>query len=277
MYPPGNGVREWAAIEGYDVMAASDLIDLGQTLCILANPGATTPDILFRSIRDLRRLTESLQLSRSHIAAGPLAGIPSIEYVERILRPTATAVAKIQGYVAPIRVTIYAEVDEFSLVRTENIAIANEFSDLANQLSLNSTQSMLIEEAVSSFRAGAFRACMVMTWNAIYDFMRQWVFDNSLTGFNTALTQEFIRRNGNPLYSPIQDYDDFLTGRPSERTVIDTCHIAGIFGERIRDELRQCLRRRNDSAHSTNRVPDATQASAYARDLLDIARGDPFA
>ena len=258
-------------------MAASDLIDLGQTLCVVANPGATTADVLFRNIRDLRRLTESLELSRSHIAAGPLAEITKIPYLQLTNRPTGTATAQIEAYVAPIRETIYAEVDEFSLVRTENIGVANEFSALASQLPLNATQSMLIEEAVASFRAGAFRACMVMTWNAMYDFMRQWVFDNSLADFNNALTQEFVRRNGNPVYSPIQDYDDFLTGKPSERTVIDTCQLAGIYGERLRDELRQCLRRRNDSAHSTNRVPDATQASAYARDLLDIARGRPFA
>lgn len=256
-------------------ISASDLIDLGQCLCILNNPFATSPDTIFRNIRDLCRLTETLDLPRSHIAAGPLANIASIPTLAN--RPNAVASAQLEAYIAPVRETIYAEAEEFTIVRSQNIAIAKEFSDLANALPLNATQSTLIQEAVVSFRAGAFRACMVMTWNAIYDFIRQWVFDNSLAAFNNSLTQEYVRRNGNPLYTPIQDYDDFLTGKPSERTVIDTCCVAGVFGERVRDELRQCLRRRNDSAHATNRVPDATQASAYARDLLDIARGRPFA
>ena len=255
-------------------MAASDLIDLGQSICVLANPFATDRETIFRNIRDLRRLTETLKLRRSHIAAGPMANITSIPQERN--RPKATASAQIEAYLAPVRETIYAEIEEFSIIRSQNIDIANEFSELANNLPLNATQSTLIEEAVASFRAGAFRACMVMTWNAIYDFIRQWVFDNSLSDFNTSLTQEYVRRNGDPIYDPIQDYDDFLSGKPSERTVIDTCHVAGIFGERVRDELRQCLRRRNDSAHATNRVPNATQASAYARDLLDIARGRPF-
>ncbi|WP_430452191.1 hypothetical protein [Rhodopirellula europaea] len=203
-----------------------------------------------------------------------MAGITSIATLNN--RPTGTASAQIEAYVAPVNATVYDEVNAFSLVRTDNIRVANEFADLASELPLNGTQSTLIEEAVSAFRASAFRACMVMTWNAIYDFMRQWVFDNALPDFNNSLTTEYVRRNSKPVYDEIQDYDDFLTGKPSERTVIDTCHLANIFGERLRDELRQCLRRRNDSAHATNRVPDATQASAYARDLLDIARGRPF-
>ena len=259
-------------------MPASDLIDLGQALCLLSNPQVTSGETVFKNIRDLRRLTETLGLARTHIAAEPLANISSIPTLSSPFnRPNQTASAQIEAYAAPVLTTAYHEVNEYSLVRTSNIQVANEFAELASQLPLNQTQTTLIKEAISAFRSNAFRACMVMTWNAIYDFMRQWVFDNELNNFNNSLTQEYVRRNGKPEHDAIQDYDDFLTGKPSERKVIDTCYLANIFGERLRDDLRQCLRRRNDSAHATNRVPDATQASAYARDLLDIARGRPFA
>ncbi|MCG6156904.1 hypothetical protein [Rubinisphaera margarita] len=255
-------------------MPATDLVDLGQALCVLSNPQVTAPDTIFRNIRELRRLTESLGLSRTHIASGPLAAIASIPTLNN--RPNGTAVAQIQAYLGAISATAYDEVTGLSIVRTTNVQVADEFADLASRLPLNATQSTLIEEAVSAFRASAFRACMVMTWNGIYDYIRQWVFDTQLSAFNGSLTTEYVRRNGTPVYAPIQDYDDFLTGKPSERTVIDTCYHANIFGERLRDELRQLLRRRNDSAHATNRMPDATQALAYAHDLLDIATGRPF-
>ncbi len=37
-------------------MPASDLIDLGQSLCLLRNPHVTSTEAIYSNIRDLRRL-----------------------------------------------------------------------------------------------------------------------------------------------------------------------------------------------------------------------------
>ena len=115
-----------------------------------------------------------------------------------------------------------------------------------------------------------------MGWNLAYDYIRQWVFNNHLAAFNASLTTEYTRRSGNPVYSAISEYSDFFSGTPSERTVIDTCELANIFGEKIRDNLRFLLRRRNDYAHPTFRTPTREQTNAYVKDLLDIICDSPF-
>lgn len=258
-------------------MNSANIVELGQTLQLLNNPGATHINTTVSEIRRLKVLLETLSLHRAAIVAQPLFRITTIYRDGRTGRPTPAAIRQLEAYMRPISAAIYSEIEELRVERTQHHNAAIEFSQLATTLTLNSTQSELLSEAIKSFSAGAFRSCMVMTWNSVYDYMRQWVFDNRQNDFNASLTTQFLRSNGSPVYAPITDYNDFMTGKPSERTVIDTWHTASIISERIRDDLRQCLRRRNDCAHSTLRTPDQTQASAFARDLLDIAKGRPFA
>jgi hypothetical protein len=86
----------------------------------------------------------------------------------------------------------------------------------------------------------------------------------------------YLRKDGKPIYDPIATYDDFTTGKPGERTVIDTCYHASIIGEHLRDNLRFYLRRRNNYAHPTFTSPSADQTNGYIKDLLDTITSQPF-
>jgi hypothetical protein len=58
--------------------------------------------------------------------------------------------------------------------------------------------------------------------------------------------------------------------------VIDTCFYAQIIGEKVRDNLRYYLRRRNDYAHRSFTTPSAEQTNAYVKDLVDVVYAPPF-
>ncbi len=259
------------------VLNSTDMLELGRSLFLLRNPGVTLASTILSEIQTLRRLLKALSLNRALVTAQPLFNISSITMIIATGRPNKMAIAQIQSYMQPIAATVYSEFSELRVERAAHHQAVIEFSSVASILNLNGTQSALLGEAMQSFSVGSFRSCMVMTWNAVYDFMRQWVFDNRQADFNNSLTTQYLKKNGNPVYSAIFNYNDYMSGKPSERTVVDTWYSASIVSERVRDDLRQSLRRRNDCAHSTLKIPDHTQASSFARDLLDIAKGQPFA
>lgn len=255
-------------------MKLPELIALGEALYLLRNAQITTAETVANTINQVKNLVDALGLERTKTASKTLISVESIPTIAG--RVTEVARLELKAMTETIANTVYSELREYSVVPANHVAIAEEFLRISNEIPLNETQQNLLNEAVAAFQVGAYRACMVMTWNSIYDFIRQWVFDHRLPDFNTALASGYVDKNQKPVFDAVNDYSDFHTGQPSERVVIDTCFRARIFGERVRDELRHNLRRRNDSAHATARVPDATQASAYARDMLDIAKSRPF-
>lgn len=250
-----------------------NFITLGQRLWLLkTDSNAQT------LIDEIPKFIESLEecgLRRSRTAAEPLNAISSIPR-DAYGRTNSVALGQVRAYAETVKHSMYEEAGERTLVAIDVSGVIDALRSLPTNLSLSAAQLRLSDETVTCIERGAYRAAAVMGWNLAYEYIRQWVFDNHLTAFNTSLTTEFTRKNGNPVYTAISDYTDFFAGTPSERTVIDTCSLAGIFGEKIRDNLRFLLRRRNDYAHPTFRTPTREQTNAYVKDLLDIIADPPF-
>ncbi len=131
---------------------------------------------------------------------------------------------------------------------------------------LTPEQERLRVEAIKCLERDATRAAIVMGWNFVYAYIRQWVFDNKLNDLNGTL----------PSGEGVKDYDDFFSGKPSERTFIDACFRAKIIGGNLRDDLRYYLRKRNEYAHANPNEPSHEQVAGYVKNLIDIISDKPF-
>ncbi len=222
------------------------------------------------------RTLAACHLEHTLTGAKTLEELDEIRYYRHDGRVTPLSAEQIKSRMAPIERVLWEECRRKEILLLDTTAVSERLRDLAGAAVLNDAQQRLLEETILCLECGAYRAAVVMGWNLAYDVIRRWVFANKLDPFNQQLTTQYQDRNGKPTYTPIQKYEDFSAGKPSERTVIDTCYFAGIIGEKLRDELRQCLRRRNEYAHASTRSPTAQQANAYIDDLIDIITSPPF-
>lgn len=248
-------------------------ITLGQRLYLLSN--SNDPSLLLSEIPKFIQSLEECGLRRARTVAEPLKAISSIPY-DHLGRVAPVAAGQIRAYAETVRHALYEEAGERTLITIDTGGVLGMLRDLPSTMQLTGAQQRLCDETVSCIERAAFRAAIVMGWNLAYDYIRQWVFDSHLAEFNGSLTAEYVRRDGRPVYEEIVAYEDFFGGSPSERVMIDTCFSATLFGERVRDNLRFFLRRRNDYAHPTFRSPTPEQTNAYVKDLLDIIAEPPF-
>jgi hypothetical protein len=252
-----------------------DFVTLGQQLYYLANPNVQNVQAYFDEMHKFLASLLTCNLMRTHQVASPLANVTSIPYDLRTGLIASGGVAHFRAFMEPVHRSLYQEAAEREIVAINSGAVSQQLRQLPSQLTLNATQSRLRDETILCIESGAHRAAAVMGWNLAYDVIRQWIFDNHLIDVNAALATH-TRRNGQPRYDPIVDYEDFFKGEPSEATVIEACFDAQKIRGSLRDSLRQHLRRRNDYAHRSFTQPTADQANAYLHDLLDIITSPPF-
>jgi hypothetical protein len=253
----------------------SNFVTLGQQLYMLINPQMVHIQTYAETMQPFLKALLDCNLPRTHYVAQPLNNVISVPADPRTGFMTGSGIAHYKAVMAPILQSLYAEADEKELTAISRGAVSQQLRNLPDRITLNDTQSRLRDETVLCIEAGAYRAAAVMGWNLAYDVIRQWVFDSRLNAFNDALVTHTTKA-GVARYAPIGDYDDFFKGEPSEATVIETCFMAQIFKGKIRDNLRQHLRRRNDYAHRSFTQPTAEQANAYLHDLMDIITAPPF-
>lgn len=252
-----------------------EFVTLGQRLYVLMNP--SNVNVVATEIVGFLESLDTCGLRRSRTAAEPLSTISSIPYSTRTGNVNEVARIQLRAYLDPIHRTLYSELSELRAIAVDSRLVSQELRKLSTDTHLTDIQSALLQETITCIECGAYRAGVVMGWNLAYDYIRQWIFDGHLTEFNAELTTRYLRKNGTACYDAIMNYDDFCTGNPDERTVIDTCHFASLIGERLRDNLRYYLRRRNNYAHPTFTSPSAEQSNGYIKDLLDTIKGQPFA
>jgi hypothetical protein len=254
-------------------ISLADYVLLGQRLYLLRTPSKAHVSLI-QSERDaFLQSLETCGLTHTRRAAEAL-NQSELMHDNATGFLTGGAAAEIAAFMAVIRATLDSEIATMQASAIHTDAVSNRLRTLS--LKLNDTQQHLISEMIACLESGAFRSAVVMGWNFAYDFMRQWVFDHHLQNFNRFLIGHFVDRNGNSLYEPIINYEDFYSGRPGEWTVIDTWHLAGTIDGKTRDHLRQCLRKRNDYAHPSFKQPSVHQANAYIEDLIDTISADPF-
>jgi hypothetical protein len=246
----------------------AQLVSLGQNLWFLLNPQDADVHVYFNGIREFTELLTACDLPHTRQAANILANIHTIRGTQAI---DQTELPYFQALMETIRDTLFAEAGQTQLIAVKSGAVSQLLRALPTVRAINDTQQRLLEETILCLEAGANRAAVVMGWNLAYDVIRQWAFDNHLSAFNAALAKHVDHKSGNPVYKPITHYDDFFSGKPGEHTVIDTCFEAQIgIGGKLRDNLQQHLRKRNDYAHRSFTTPTSEQAMAYVQEIVDI-------
>jgi len=165
------------------------------------------------------------------------------------------------------------------MIRLNNTAVSERLRSLASVVTLNDSQRQLLDETIRCIECDAYRSAIITGWNLTFDFIRQWVFDNRLTDFNDALTNNYvIKRTNTPRFTAILDYRDFweASDPPGERVVLDCCKDKAIIGGNLHQDLCKHLRQRNNFAHANTKTPTVNQANAYVDELVDIITNPPF-
>lgn len=121
-----------------------------------------------------------------------------------------------------------------------------------------------VGEALACFRAGAFRATIVMTWNLAFDHLLRWILKNpsTLAAFNARIPIRYPKKNG----LTIQGLDDFEGLKESE--ILEVCSSAGLYSSNISKILKEKLDRRNMAAHPSELEVTQLQAEDVVSDLV---------
>ncbi len=234
---------------------------------------STTAEDVFESIRNLRERLQKCGATATFAASASLANLelPVIGGSDIV---TQVALNDVRLMLATVRDALRHEMDSRMMVELTTSNVSQRLLDLPETVTLNDTQTRLLEETCRCIEVGAYRAAKVMGWNLTYDYIRQWVFDNRLSEFNNALTTKYESNHPNP----ITEYEEFLTRKNlGEFVVIECMEEAKIINGKLSDRLLHYLRERNDFAHSNHRVPSVHTVNAYLENLLDIIISGPFA
>jgi hypothetical protein len=124
-----------------------------------------------------------------------------------------------------------------------------------------------LDEALRCFRAQAFRAAMVMTWNLAFDHLRAWVLNGRVDAFNRQWPLRFPKHWEKARVQVIATADDF--GELKESEMIDVCLSAGLIPVDVAKILRDKLEKRNTAAHPSKIFISQLQAEAFIDDLIN--------
>lgn len=142
--------------------------------------------------------------------------------------------------------------------RRVTVEVLKELEGLPAKLS-NPLQREYLDEALKCFRAGAWRAAIIMAWNLAYDHLCEHVMAKKLAEFNAQCTgwkKQFIVNARTDLR------------KLDERTVIDTCRTATITDKTFDKCLVRNLEIRNDAAHPSGSRYSQSQAEAFMMDIV---------
>lgn len=145
------------------------------------------------------------------------------------------------------------------------IAVNKILTDLRERVH-NIDERSFFWEALKCYRTGAYRACIVMTWNLAYAHLLDWILKDShrLTIFNESISKRYPKKSA----ILISNYDEFVD-ELKEREVIEICNSGNLFSSNISKILREKLDRRNIAAHPSTIVVIQSQADDVVTDLVN--------
>lgn len=123
-----------------------------------------------------------------------------------------------------------------------------------------------LTEAIKCYRTGAFRACVIMTWNLAYSHLLHWLLDDParLAKFNAAIGVRYHKKSA----ITIGKYDDF-TEELKESELIEICSTASLLNANVIRILREKLGKRNTAAHPSAVTIVQSQADDVVTDLVN--------
>jgi len=154
--------------------------------------------------------------------------------------------------------------DDFLEPNSTSVAVSQLLVGLVGQIA-DGPERVFLNEAIRCYRAAAFRAAIVMTWNLAYDHLRRWIISepDRLASFNTGAEKRFSK---SPKIKVVKrdDFDDF-----KESEFLDACSTGKVLPKNLEQMLREKLKRRNMAAHPSTIAILRPQADDVITDLVN--------
>lgn len=157
--------------------------------------------------------------------------------------------------------------DKKYLAHETTIAVSQMMKDLIGKTP-NQAEQMFLSEAISCYRARAFRAAIVMAWNLAYDHLVNWVLADPgrLAAFNSRIVTRIGAKRGTGMVIAIREDFEQL----GEQEVLDICNGACLFiSLNTKKILDIQLSKRNLAAHPSLVKIDAPQADDTISSLVN--------
>jgi len=150
--------------------------------------------------------------------------------------------------------------------RPATVMVDRILADLPNQVP-DLAERTFLDETIRCFRAGAFRATIVMAWNLSYHHLCDFVLRKYLVEFNAQWPKSMPKHYLDCRIKAIGAYDDF--GELKESQVVQICRLANIINNDLRKILDEKLGKRNSAAHPSSVTIAPHTAEEYIIDLVN--------
>lgn len=149
--------------------------------------------------------------------------------------------------------------------RASTIAIIETLANLPSRV-VGVDERDYLNEALTCFKNGAFRAAIVMTWNLAYDHFLRWLLADAsrLAAFNAQLPKVAPEAK---LLSGVSGVDDF--GFIKEDKVLLVAKSARVIDGNLQRAMQQKLGLRNSVAHPSSLVITQLTAEEAIQNLID--------
>jgi hypothetical protein len=144
------------------------------------------------------------------------------------------------------------------------VAVEKMLTDLPGKIT-DEGERLFLNEALTCYRHGAFRAAIVMVWNLTYDHVARWVLADAqrLAEFNTGIP----KRNPRKAHVTIATRDSFEDLKEDE-TVDIFGALTGVSAN-VKRALKEKLGRRNTFAHPSTQTITRAQVDDMITDLVN--------
>lgn len=157
--------------------------------------------------------------------------------------------------------------DKKYLGHETTIAVSQLMKELIGKVS-DEAEHLFLSEAISCYRARAFRAAIVMAWNLAYDHLANWVLADPvrLAAFNARIvTRLGVKRGTGIVIATREDFEQL-----GEQEMLDICNGASLFASgNMKKILDIQLTKRNLAAHPSLIKIDGPQADDTISSLVN--------
>ena len=160
--------------------------------------------------------------------------------------------------------SVRSDLDKKYGVHQSVVQVSKLLSDLPDRVP-DIAERAFLREALACYRAEAFRACIVMSWNLAFDHLLRWILADTarLSAFNAAILRRFPKKTGISIAS-IEHFEEL-----KEAEVVDICQTASLISKNATEILREKLKKRNMAAHPSQVTIQQSQADDVITDLVN--------
>lgn len=193
--------------------------------------------------------------------------LPSPNIAMYLIRMSETKPPKVlrQGNVYKLARVARIDLDSKYGAHPSFVQVSKLLGDLPGKVG-DVAERNFLTEAIKCYQIGAFRSCVVMTWNLAYSHLLHWILADPvrLSKFNANISKRYPKKAA----ITITSHDDF-TEEFKESEVIEICSTASLLSGNVIRILREKLGKRNTAAHPSTVTVVQSQADDVVTDLVN--------